>query len=93
MVVFYERTPLATAKRHLLVDFHGAYKLKGWLRSFPNVMTSEGFYSNEQSKLSPTITHITIFPYIRMVAGKYEQYNQKTFHIETGRAYDARYKL
>ncbi|QES90144.1 glycoside hydrolase family 97 protein [Rhizosphaericola mali] len=71
MVEFYERTAIAAAKRQLLVDFHGAYKPTGWLRTFPNVMTSEGVYGNEQSKSSPTITptHTTTIPYIRMAAG------------------------
>ncbi len=71
MVEYYEKIAIEAARRHLLVDFHGAYKPTGWLRTFPNVMTSEGVYGNEQSKFSPTITpgHTATIPYIRMAAG------------------------
>lgn len=71
MVNYYERVAKAAAQRKLLVDFHGAYKPIGWLRSYPNVLTSEGVYGNEQSKFSGTITpdHTTTIPFIRMAAG------------------------
>lgn len=71
MVNYYERVAKAAAQRKLMVDFHGAYKPIGWLRSYPNVLTSEGVYGNEQSKFSPTITpdHTTTIPFIRMAAG------------------------
>ena len=71
MVNYYERVSKAAAKRKLLVDFHGAYKPTGWLRTYPNVMTSEGVLGNEISKFSSAIDpeHTTTIPFIRMAAG------------------------
>lgn len=42
MVDFYYEVARKAAARKMLVDFHGAYKPTGWLRTFPNVLTSEG---------------------------------------------------
>ncbi len=50
MVNYYERVAREAAKRHLLVDFHGAYKPTGLYRTYPNVVTSEGVLGLEQSK-------------------------------------------
>ncbi|MFA6167860.1 MAG: glycoside hydrolase family 97 catalytic domain-containing protein, partial [Gemmatimonadaceae bacterium] len=52
MVNFYERVAREAAKRHLLVDFHGAYKPTGLYRTYPHVVTSEGVLGLEQSKWS-----------------------------------------
>lgn len=73
MVNYYERVAKAAAKRKLLVDFHGAYKPTGWLRSYPHVLTSEGVYGLEQCKwdtdklISPE--HNVTIPFTRMAAG------------------------
>lgn len=71
MVNYYEKVATAAAKRHLLVDFHGAYKPVGWLRTHPNVLTSEGVMGNEISKFANLIdpVHTTTLPFIRMAAG------------------------
>lgn len=71
MVEYYERVAEEAAKRHLLVDFHGAYKPVGWLRTHPNVLTSEGVMGNEISKFANSITpeHTATLPFTRMVAG------------------------
>ncbi|UYQ91012.1 glycoside hydrolase family 97 protein [Chitinophaga horti] len=71
MVNYYERVAKAAAARHMLVDFHGAYKPTGWLRSMPNVMTSEGVFGNEISKFAGSITpeHTATLPFTRMAAG------------------------
>lgn len=71
MVNYYERVAKAASARKLLVDFHGAYKPTGWIRTYPNVMTSEGVLGNEISKFAGSITpeHTTILPFIRMAAG------------------------
>ena len=42
MVNFYYRTARMAAKHKLMVDFHGAYKPTGLIRTLPNVVTSEG---------------------------------------------------
>jgi alpha-glucosidase len=71
MVNYYEKVAKAAAKRKMLVDFHGAHKPTGWLRTFPNIMTSEGVLGNEISKFDSTITpgHTATLPFIRMAAG------------------------
>lgn len=71
MVQYYERVAKEAAERKLLVDFHGAYKPTGWLRTFPNVLTSEGVKGNEVNKWADSITpeHTATLPFIRMAAG------------------------
>jgi alpha-glucosidase len=71
MVNYYERVAKAAAAHHMLVDFHGAYKPTGWMRSNPNVLNSEGVMGNEISKFDDFIDpeHTTTIPFIRMAAG------------------------
>jgi alpha-glucosidase len=71
MVNFYERVAKEAAKRELLVDFHGAYKPTGLLRTYPNVISSEGVMGNEWNKWSENINpeHTMTIPFIRMLAG------------------------
>ena len=71
MVNFYERVAREAAARHLLVDFHGAYKPTGLYRTWPNVVTSEGVLGLEQSKWGPLASpdNAVTFPFMRMLAG------------------------
>ncbi|HSK08400.1 MAG TPA: glycoside hydrolase family 97 protein [Vicinamibacterales bacterium] len=71
MVNFYERVAREAADRHLLVDFHGAYKPTGLYRTWPNVVTSEGVLGLEQSKWSTLASpdNAVTFPFMRMLAG------------------------
>jgi alpha-glucosidase len=71
MVDYYYRVAQEAAKRHLLVDFHGAYKPTGWLRTYPNVISSEGVQGMEHCKWSANSDpeHNVTLPFIRMVAG------------------------
>lgn len=71
MVNYYEKVARSAARRHLMVDFHGAYKPTGWSRTYPNVMTSEGVLGNEISKFAAAVTpsHTLTIPFIRMAAG------------------------
>jgi alpha-glucosidase len=71
MVEYYWRIAEAAARRHLLVDFHGAYKPAGLRRAFPNVVTREGVRGLEHVKWSayPTPEHDVTLPFIRMLAG------------------------
>jgi alpha-glucosidase len=71
MVEYYWRVAEAAADRHLLVDFHGAYKPTGLRRAYPNVLTREGVMGLEHSKWNrqPTPEHNLTLPFIRMVAG------------------------
>lgn len=71
MVDFYYEVAKKSADRKILVDFHGAYKPTGWIRTFPNVLTSEGVAGLENHKWSSKVTpeHNLILPFTRMVAG------------------------
>ena len=72
MVEFYHRVAREAAKRHLLVDFHGAYKPTGLRRAYPNVMTHEGVTGMEQYKWGDENTNPEqelVLPFTRMVAG------------------------
>ncbi|MCX6143129.1 MAG: glycoside hydrolase family 97 protein [Ignavibacteriales bacterium] len=71
MVNWYEKVAIEAAKRHLLVDFHGAYKPTGFSRTYPHVLTREGVQGLEHSKWSADITpkHDVTLPFTRMFAG------------------------
>lgn len=71
MVRFYEMIAQEAAKRHLLVDYHGAFKPSGLQRKYPNAMTFEGVYGMEHDKCSFDISpdHDLKLPFTRMVAG------------------------
>ena len=71
MVNYYEKVAKAAAERHLLVDFHGAYKPSGIRRKYPNVITREGVLGLEYNKWSADVTptHNVTIPFIRMVPG------------------------
>ena len=71
MVNYYWKIAAEAAKRHMLVDFHGAYKPAGLRRAYPNVITREGVKGLEHNKWSSDITptHNLTLPFIRMVPG------------------------
>lgn len=71
MVNFYEDVARECFERHLLVDFHGAFKPAGLQRKYPNAMTFEGVYGMEHDKCSYDISpeHDLVLPFTRMVAG------------------------
>ena len=71
MVNYYHKIAEEAAKRHLLVDFHGACKPTGLRRAYPNVLTREGVLGLEHNKWSKNVTpeHNVTLPFIRMLAG------------------------
>lgn len=71
MVNWYRRIVKTAAKYHLMVDFHGAFKPDGSIRTYPNMITREGVLGEEYSKFSNRITadHNTTLPFTRMLAG------------------------
>ncbi|GAP71179.1 glycosyl-hydrolase 97 N-terminal [Bacteroidales bacterium 6E] len=71
MVNYYERVATETAKRKMLVNFHGAFKPAGLQSYYPNFITNEGLRGLEYCKWSENITpgHNVTLPFIRMVAG------------------------
>ena len=71
MVEFYQRLADATARRHMLLDLHGAYVPAGLQRTYPNFITQEGVLGAEWNKMDKRITpeHNLMLPYTRMLAG------------------------
>jgi len=72
MVAWYHDVIKAAARHHLMLDFHGAYKPDGLIRTYPNLLTREGVMGEEYSKFSNfiTATHNVTLPYTRMLAGQ-----------------------
>lgn len=54
------------ARYNLMVDIHDEYRPTGFSRTYPNLMTQEGIYGNEEM---PDATNNTILPFTRFVAG------------------------
>jgi alpha-glucosidase len=71
MVDWYETITRCAAEHHLLVDFHGAYKPTGMIRTWPNQITREGILGNEYNKWSRRNTpeHRVTLPFTRFLAG------------------------
>ncbi|HEY2728124.1 MAG TPA: glycoside hydrolase family 97 catalytic domain-containing protein, partial [Parafilimonas sp.] len=71
MVEYYYRVAKAAAENHIMVDFHGAYKPTGLMRTYPNVVNCEGVHGMEQLKWGhdDQVTYDVSIPFIRMVAG------------------------
>ncbi len=94
MVDYYRKVAREAAKRHLLVDFHGAYKPSGLRREYPNVLTREGVKGLENNKWCDCITpqHNVTLPFIRMVPGPMDytpgamvNAHKKNFHVSWDR--------
>lgn len=71
MVNWYEKIAKAAAEHHLMVNFHGAFKPTGMIRTYPNQITREGILGNEYNRWSARATpeHKTTLPFTRLVAG------------------------
>lgn len=71
MVNWYEKITKAAAEHRLLVNFHGAFKPTGMIRTYPNQITREGILGNEYNRWSARATpeHKTTLPFTRMLAG------------------------
>ncbi len=64
----------SAARHHLMVNFHGATIPRGWQRTYPNLMTTEGVYGAEWYNNVPTFTsraarHNATLPFTRNVIG------------------------
>ena len=62
------------ARHHLLVNFHGATIPRGWQRTWPNLLSTEGVYGAEWYNNVPTFTrraaaHNSTLPFTRNVVG------------------------
>jgi alpha-glucosidase len=72
MVNWYHDIIKCAAENHLLVDFHGAYKPDGIIRTYPNMITREGIMGNEYYKFSDKMSpeHNVKLAFTRMLAGQ-----------------------
>lgn len=75
MVRFYHEMAEKTAKHHLTLTMHGAYKPTGMERTWPNVLTYEAALNQEYNKWVPPLgrgappRHNLDIAFIRMLAG------------------------
>jgi alpha-glucosidase len=65
----YEALLQKAAEYQCLIDFHGANKPTGRLRTWPNAMLYEGVRGMESSSLKQRARHETILPFARYLAG------------------------
>ena len=67
----YEDIAKATAKRKMLIDFHGCTKPTGLSRTYPNVINYEAVLGNEYNKLEDkaSIDHKVMLPFTRGLQG------------------------
>jgi len=72
MVNWYRDIIKCAADNRLLVDFHGAYKPDGIMRTYPNMITREGVMGNEYYKFSDKMSpeHNVKLAFTRMLAGQ-----------------------
>jgi alpha-glucosidase len=65
----YEELLKKAAEYQCVLDFHGANKPTGRLRTWPNAMLYEGVRGMESSSLKQRARHETILPFARYLAG------------------------
>ncbi len=72
MVNWYHDIIKCAAENHLMVDFHGAYKPDGIIRTYPNMITREGVMGNEYYKFSDKMSpeHNVKLAFTRLLAGQ-----------------------
>jgi alpha-glucosidase len=72
MVNWYHDIIRCAAENHLIVDFHGAYKPDGIIRTWPNMITREGVMGNEYYKFSNKMSpeHNVKLAFTRLLAGQ-----------------------
>lgn len=88
MVAFYTKSAEIAAKYHLILDFHGAFKPAGLMRTWPNVINCEGVNGLEQMKwgTGDQVTYDVTIPFIRYAAGPAD-YTQGAMRNATRRNY------
>ncbi len=64
----------SAARHHLMINFHGATIPRGWQRTYPNLLSTEGVYGAEWYNNVPTFTkraacHNATLPFTRNVVG------------------------
>jgi alpha-glucosidase len=72
VIDLYEDILTEAAQHKMLIDFHGANKPTGLIRTFPNELTVEAVKGMEASKLTDRATHETTIPFTRCIVGPAE---------------------
>jgi len=65
----YQSLLKCSAKYHVLVNFHGANKPTGEIRTWPNELTREAVRGMETRRITDRATHDTTLPFTRFLAG------------------------
>lgn len=90
MVNWYHKVLKSAADHRLMIDFHGCYKPTGVCRTWPNLMTREAIYGEEQnlgSRQNDPV-HKTTLPFTRMLAGAMD-YTPGSMLNETAESWSA----
>ena len=75
------------ATYQLMVNFHGDHAPRGWQRTWPNLMTTEGVFGAEWYQFDPAgpgVAHNCMLPFTRNVAGAMD-YTPVTFTVPTAK--------
>jgi alpha-glucosidase len=72
VIDLYEAILKEGAQYKLLMDFHGANKPTGRIRTWPHELTREGVRGMEASRLTDRATHETTLPFTHFLAGAAE---------------------
>lgn len=91
MVNWYHQVLASAARHRLMVNFHGCYKPTGIRRTWPNLMTREAVFGEEQNLGSQQNdpVHKTTLPFTRMLAGPMD-YTPGSMLNETREGWSAR---
>lgn len=94
MVRYYEEMAAATAKRKMLIEFHGAFKPNGLQRKYPNIVNFEGVYGGEINKFRADVTpgHNVTIPFTRMLAGPMD-YTPGAMRNETAKGFSINWDI
>jgi len=79
----YEALLQKATEYHILLDFHGANKPTGRLRTWPNELVREAIRGIESSALRERARHETILPFTRYLAGPAD-YTAMLFNVYNG---------
>jgi len=69
MIDRYQSILAESAKRRIMVDFHGANKPTGEARTWPHELTREGVFGLEHRQAPEWARHNTTLPFTRLLAG------------------------
>ena len=92
MMRIQEEILACAAKHHLFIQFHGASKPSGLVRTYPNEFTREGTLNYEQCKWANMVNadHDINIPFTRMLAGSAD-YHLGGFHAQNREDFKIQY--